>query len=319
MDFLKKYKKLIDLILLFLFIFIITILIKTYLRPFISMTIIYIVSSPLYKILQKLNIPKKVSAVLSVFIVNLLLMIIIIYLGNSIYCLGKQIYDNNIKHIEIFFSYIKNLLKHINIDFSNKSVFSFFNNDLIKSKAINTGEELISYFIGNISAFFLLIDIDKIKKLIKNIMPIDFILKFYNEKESIKQMIVIEGMLVIISTLEIIIGFMIFKVPKAFMFGIVCGILDILPYVGTIIVFIPIIIYNIILREYLRAFGLIFLFILVQVIREILEAKFLSDKLDLHPLLILLSIYIGVKIFGMLGIIIGPMYGILAKGIVYSD
>ncbi|MDY4078314.1 MAG: AI-2E family transporter [Clostridium sp.] len=319
MDFLKKYKKLIDLILLFVFIFIITILIKTYLRPFISMTIIYIVSSPIYRILQKFNIPNKVSAVLSVFIVNLLLMIIIIYLGNSIYCLGKQIYDNNIKHIEIFFSYIKNLLKHINIDFSNKSVFSFFNNDLIKSKAINTGEELISYFIGNISAFFLLIDIDKIKKLIKNIMPIDFILKFYNEKESIKQMIVIEGMLVIISTLEIIVGFMIFKVPKAFMFGIVCGILDILPYVGTIIVFIPIIIYNIILREYLRAFGLIFLFILVQVIREILEAKFLSDKLDLHPLLILLSIYIGVKIFGMLGIIIGPMYGILAKGIVYSD
>ena len=101
--------------------------------------------------------------------------------------------------------------------------------------------------------------------------------------------------------------------------GFICGILDILPYVGTIIVFIPIIIYNIILREYLRVFGLIFLFILVQVVREILEAKFLSDKLDLHPLLILLSIYIGVKIFGMLGIIIGPMYGILAKGIVYSD
>lgn len=319
MDFLKKYKKLIDLILLFAFIFIITILIKTYFRPFISMAIIYIVSSPIYKILQKFNIPKKISAILSVFMVNLLLIIIIIYLGNSIYCLGKQIYDNNIKHIEIFLSYIKNLLKYINIDYSNKSVFSFFNNDLIKSKAINTGEELISYFIGNISAFFLLIDIDKIKKLIKNIMPIDFILKFYNEKESIKQMIVIEGMLVIISTLEIIIGFMIFKVPKAFMFGIVCGILDILPYVGTIIVFIPIIIYNIILREYLRAFGLIFLFILVQVIREILEAKFFSDKLDLHPLLILLSIYIGVKIFGMLGIIIGPMYGILAKGIVYSD
>ena len=319
MDFFKKYKKLIDLILLFIFIFIITLLIKTYLRPFISMIVIYIVSSPLYKILKKLNIPKKLSAILAVFIVNLFLVIIIIYLGNSIYCLIKQIYDNNIRHIEIFLSYIKNLLKHINIDYSYESIFSFFNKDLIKAIAISTGEELISYFIGNISAFFILIDIDKIKKLIKNIMPIDFILKFYNEKESIKEMIIIEGILVIISTLEIIIGFIIFKVPKAFMFGVICGILDILPYVGTIIVFIPIIIYNIILREYLRVFGLIFLFILVQVVREILEAKFLSDKLDLHPLLILLSIYIGVKIFGMLGIIIGPMYGILAKGIVYSD
>ena len=86
MDFFKKYKKLIDLILLFIFIFIITLLIKTYLRPFISMIVIYIVSSPLYKILKKLNIPKKLSAILAVFIVNLFLVIIIIYLGNSIYC-----------------------------------------------------------------------------------------------------------------------------------------------------------------------------------------------------------------------------------------
>lgn len=127
MDFFKKYKKLIDLILLFIFIFIITILIKTYLRPFISMIVIYIVSSPLYKILKKLNIPKKLSAILAVFIVNLFLVIIIIYLGNSIYCLIKQIYDNNIRHIEVFLSYIKNLLKHINIDYSYESIFSFFN------------------------------------------------------------------------------------------------------------------------------------------------------------------------------------------------
>lgn len=319
MNYFKEYKKIIYLILLFLFIFLFTILIKTYFRPFISMAVIYLVSSPIYKIFKKLNIPNKISAALAVFMVNLIFMIIIIYLGNSIYSLVRQIYDNNIKHMEAFLSYIKDLLKYMNIDYSKENILSFFNKELIKSKAISTGEELIAYFIGNISAFFLLIDMDKVKKLIKNLIPIQVILKFYNEKESIKQMIIIQGILVIISTLEIIIGFMFFRVPRAFILGILCGILDLLPYVGTIIVFIPIIIYNIILREYVKAFGLIFLFILVQVIREILEAKFLSDKLDLHPLLILLSIYIGVKIFGVLGIIIGPMYGILAKGIVYSD
>ena len=60
------------------------------------------------------------------------------------------------------------------------------------------------------------------------------------------------------------------------------------------------------------------LYILVQVVREILEAKFLGDKLDIHPLVILLSIYIGVKVFGILGILVGPMYSILAKEIIYS-
>ena len=56
----------------------------------------------------------------------------------------------------------------------------------------------------------------------------------------------------------------------------------------------------------------------MQVVREILEAKFLGDKLDIHPLVILLSIYIGVKVFGILGILVGPMYSILAKEIIYS-
>ncbi|MDU2995348.1 MAG: AI-2E family transporter, partial [Clostridium sp.] len=88
---------------------------------------------------------------------------------------------------------------------------------------------------------------------------------------------------------------------------------------GTIIVFVPIIIYNIIVEDYIVAFGLICLYILVQVIREVLEAKFLSDKLELHPLLVLLSIYIGIKLFGVLGIVVGPMYGILAKDIIYGE
>lgn len=132
-------------------------------------------------------------------------------------------------------------------------------------------------------------------------------------------MIGIQVILVLISTLEIIIGFIVFRVPKAVLLGVICGILDILPYVGTIIVFVPIIIYNIIVEDYIVAFGLICLYILVQVIREVLEAKFLSDKLELHPLLVLLSIYIGIKLFGVLGIVVGPMYGILAKDIIYGE
>jgi len=55
------------------------------------------------------------------------------------------------------------------------------------------------------------------------------------------------------------------------------------------------------------------------VVREFLEAKYLSDKLELHPLLILISVYIGVKLFGVLGIVVGPMYGIIAKEIIYSQ
>jgi predicted PurR-regulated permease PerM len=46
--------------------------------------------------------------------------------------------------------------------------------------------------------------------------------------------------------------------------------------------------------------------------------KFLGDKLNVHPLVILIAIYIGVKVFGILGILVGPMYSIVAKEIIYD-
>ena len=91
-----------------------------------------------------------------------------------------------------------------------------------------------------------------------------------------------------------------------------------MPYIGTIIVFIPIIIYNIIVNNYFSTFGIILLYILGQIIREVLEAKFLSSRLDIHPIVIFISMYLGVKIFGVLGILVGPMYSIMAKEIIYD-
>lgn len=91
------------------------------------------------------------------------------------------------------------------------------------------------------------------------------------------------------------------------------------PFVGTAIVFIPIIIYNIIIKEYLLVFGLVWLYLLERFTREILESKFLSSKLKIHPLIVILSIYIGVKMFGFIGIISGPIYSMIAKDMIYSN
>ena len=86
----------------------------------------------------------------------------------------------------------------------------------------------------------------------------------------------------------------------------------------TICVFIPIIIYNIVVKKYLIVIGMISLYILSQLIREILELKFLSSKLEIHPLAIMLSIYIGAEIFGFIGILVGPIYCLVAKDILYG-
>lgn len=317
MDFRKRYEKLIDLFILFIVITVITLTIKYYFKPFISMVIIFCVAKPFYKILVNFRIPSGISGALSIFFVNILLIIIIIYLGNSIYWLIDNLYYENVNRIEELLSYVGQFLDG-EINFVEKAL-AILDKDIIKAGASATGEGIMSYFIGNVCAYFLIVDRDKMIGLLKKILPKDIINKVTYQRKNLREMVVIQGTLIIMSTIEMIIGFVILKVERPIFLGVICGILDILPYVGTIIVFMPIIIYNIIIKDYLIAFALILLYILVQVIREILEAKFLSSKLEVHPLLIFLSIYIGIKIFGILGLIVGPLYVILAKEIIYHD
>lgn len=279
----------------------------------------FIICTPIYKIMLKAKIPSKIAGALCIILVNVIILLIGIYLGSEIIDIFKKVYSRN---LEVINKFIRDISIAINIDFKDfkigKSVVSIINDQNIRRGAVSTGESILAYFIGNICTFFVLIDKKKILDLVSRIFPSEIMLKFWVQKENFIQMVVIEGILVLISTLEIIVGFIILKIPNSFTLAVLCGILDILPYVGTIIVFIPIIIYNIVMKNFLCAFGLICLYILVQVIREILEAKFLGDKLNIHPLVILLSIYIGVKVFGILGILVGPMYSIVAKEIIYN-
>jgi len=319
MNIFKTYKKLFSLLLSLILAVIGTFLIKYYFEPFLSMIIMVIICTPIYKVMIKAKIPNKIAGALSIIIVNIIMLLVGIYLGSEIIAVFKKLYLAN---LDVISKLIQDISIALNIDLKDfklgKSVISIINDQNIRRGAVSTGASILAYFIGNICTFFILIDSKKMLELISMLFPKEIMLKFTNQKENFIQMIVIEGILVLLTMLEIIIGFFILEIPNFFTLGVICGILDILPYVGTIIVFIPIIIYNIVMKNFLCAFGLICLYILVQVVREILEAKFLGDKLDIHPLVILLSIYIGVEVFGILGILVGPMYSIVAKEIIYN-
>lgn len=111
------------------------------------------------------------------------------------------------------------------------------------------------------------------------------------------------ALVVFITFMQVLIGFLIFKIDFAFILSVLCAFLDLLPIVGIIIIFIPLIVYNFIIGNNFVAIGLIVLFILVQVVRQIIEPKIVSTTIDVHPLLILASIFIGLKLNGFVGMI----------------
>ncbi|MBX7326756.1 AI-2E family transporter [Clostridium chauvoei] len=317
MKFDEQYTKVIKLIILFIVLVIITILIKEYFTPFFIIIFMLLINHPIYKFLVKKNINKNISAIISLLIVNLSLFFIIFYFGNTLITLFQKFYIGNTLAVDNFVNNIRVLL-HFDLNKAIKTLTKILNSSIILQGASITGESLIGYFIGNIATYFILVDKTKVYDLLTMLLPKDVVKNIYIKKANLKEVFKIEINLVFLTAFVTIIGFKILGVDNSIFLGIICGMLDILPYVGTIIVFIPIIIYNIIMKRYLLVIGFIALYFLIQIFREILEAKFLSNKLEIHPLVVMLSIYVGVKMFGFVGIIAGPVYCIIAKDIIYN-
>ncbi|WP_234121207.1 AI-2E family transporter [Clostridium hydrogenum] len=319
----REYKKLIQCIVLLLIFIIFTLLIKYYFKPFFAIVFLIILCNPVYKLLCKLKLfNDKINAIISIIFINIVVFIILLYMGNFIIreigAVAIDYYNNlngtGLNHVSLTKDFnLNNLIVNL-----KSHIVSFINSDFIKKGAIYTTDGIFSYFVGNMAVYFILVDKYDIVNLSKMLFTEEKVKLLIDKFEKVKQLLKVEVSLVLVTSLETVAGFYILGIKDAFMLGALCGILDILPYVGTIIVFIPLILCRINEQNYIIAFGLLFLYILLQINRQILETKFMSTKLKIHPLLILISIYVGVKLFGIIGLFMGPLYVISAKEIIFS-
>jgi hypothetical protein len=72
---------------------------------------------------------------------------------------------------------------------------------------------------------------------------------------------------------------------------------------------------NIIMKHYSLAAALLVLYGVIVVTRQIIEPKIMGKNIGLHPLATLISLYIGMRIFGIIGILIGPLTLIVIKAL----
>ena len=98
-------------------------------------------------------------------------------------------------------------------------------------------------------------------------------------------------------------GLVILRIRYSLLLSILCSILDLLPVVGMPFVYIPLCIFYFLSDDYFTAIGLIILYFIVFISRQILEPKVVSSTLNIHPLAILISIFIGLEAGGIRGMI----------------
>ncbi|MFS0751199.1 sporulation integral membrane protein YtvI [Oceanobacillus sp. 1P07AA] len=113
----------------------------------------------------------------------------------------------------------------------------------------------------------------------------------------------------------ILIGLLILKVEHALTIVLFAAIADIIPYVGTGIIFIPWIIFNFFSGNYALTIGLSILYGFVVILRQILEPKVLSSSIGIHPLIMLIGMFVGIKVLGFIGLFLSPILLVLIKGL----
>jgi len=113
-------------------------------------------------------------------------------------------------------------------------------------------------------------------------------------------------------------GLWILKVKYAFAIALAIVIVDILPVLGTGSFLVPWAIFSIIRGNTALAIGLVILFLVITVVRKSIEPKVLGERIGLGPLATLISIWVGLKTMGILGVFLLPLLLIFAKALVRS-
>lgn len=123
----------------------------------------------------------------------------------------------------------------------------------------------------------------------------------------------------VITFTELLTGLLIFKIEYAFLMALIIAAVDILPVLGTGTILIPWGIILLFTGNYYTGFGLLIIYAVVTVVRQVIEPRIVGVSLGLHPLITLMAIYVGFRLFGVIGIILLPIITILTINIIRGE
>jgi len=300
-------------------------------RPFlfslILAVIMAVVFQPFYQRILKISRQRQgLAAIITTLLVIIFILTPLTFLGVQILRESQQLYffltENSSK--DVVFNIFKDLVDRAQQMFPGAQDFSFnFNTDqYLKNGATwllqnlgaifsNLAQLLVNSFIFLIAFYYLLKDGQKLKKTIADLSPLG-----NNEDETIFKKLelavnsVVRGNLIIaiIQGTSTAIGLTIFGVPNPVLWGTVAAITALIPGVGTSLVIIPSIAFLFLSGETIMAGGLVVWGVVaVGLIDNFLGPRLVGRGMQLHPLLVILSVLGGVAFLGPVGFLLGPL------------
>lgn len=171
--------------------------------------------------------------------------------------------------------------------------------------------------VGVISCFYFAVEYERVRAVLLRLLPRRFAARLPAWRQRVvkglKRCLRAYFLLFLLTFLELSFGFFLLRVEYPFLIALLGAALDILPVLGVGTLLIPWAILALLTGTTLRGAGLLVLYGVMTVVRQIAEPHLVGKSLGLHPLLMLIAFYVGLKLFGFVGIFVGPALAVLAK------
>lgn len=181
---------------------------------------------------------------------------------------------------------------------------------------------IMGVFLTIISTFFISGDYFKITNFLKEILPQKQYTLVVNLQKgalkSVKVFVASQFQLMVVTFFMLSVGLRVLKVGNPIFTAAVISLVDFLPVLGTGVVLIPWILVESVMGNMPLSIGLLVVFAVITAVRNVLEPKIMGAQTGFHPLITLMAIYFGGKLFGVFGVFLAPFLLNVGKQ-VYSD
>lgn len=336
-DFQNKFEKTLLFFVVYTLLFLLFFKTLRYTLPFVlAILFALILKHPTRFLVSHLKIKNSLASIITTIIFFLLIItlttFLVLSLTSEIINLTKYLQQILSSNSSVIYNYITNIQEYfLKFDFKiDPSILNSINTALYNSlKSILSGTidvttsivQSVFTFLGYVpyvlmtiiftllSTYFFTKEVSSksSKRFLEKNLPGNSSLKLfeiiYHSRKMILNYCASILFLITISTLITFIGFAFLGVDYSLILSILAGVLDLLPIVGTILVYLPLIIINFASGNYFVAISLITLYILVMVVRQLLEPKVMSSSLGINPVATLAALFIGLQVGGFGGVI----------------
>jgi len=292
-----------------------------YLNVFIVSLVLAVMFRPMYaKLREMLGGRGVLAAIISTIIAFAVLLGPVAFIGTRIFTEAKTLYISLARGGDIFDSFgvrnleanIRAIAPHLNVDlqtYIRQAIGWIVQN---AGATISTASNVVlGTFLSIIILYYFFKDGHRLRGMLLRLSPLP---NHYDEEiiTRLSQTVnsIIRGSLVVAIIQGILtgVGFAIFGVPNAVLWGSIAAVAALIPAVGTSLVAIPAIIFLFVSGSIPQAIGLlIWSGTAVGLIDNLLGPKLIGSKARIHPVLILISVLGGIQFFGPIGFLAGPL------------